>query len=153
MGAAAGRALRHLQRPQVARADHAARPRLHPRQRRALTRVKRPHLLRSARNVGGAVCEINLFFTEIDGDDNTRIIIPNGKLWGEIVRVPKRNDTTWIELRFQRPANDDIGAAIARLGELIQRDKRVLGSSTSASRASATAITRWPSISGCPGAT
>src|SRR3954464_14137843 len=25
-------------------------------------------------NVGGSVCEINLFFTEIDGDDNARII-------------------------------------------------------------------------------
>src|SRR3954470_3811066 len=76
-------------------------------------------------NVGGSVCEINLFFTEIDGDDNARIIIPNGKLWGEIVRVPTRNDTTRIELTFQRPANDDIGAAIARLREMIGRDKRV----------------------------
>jgi small conductance mechanosensitive channel len=80
-------------------------------------------------NVGGAVREINLFFTEIDGDDNTRIIIPNGKLWGDIVRVPTRNDTARVELRFQRPANDDIGAAIARLEELIQRDKRVLRAS------------------------
>jgi small conductance mechanosensitive channel len=77
-------------------------------------------------NVGGTVCEINLFFTEIDGDDNARIIIPNGKLWGEIVRVPTRNDTARLELHFQRPANDDIGAAIGRLRELIQRDKRVL---------------------------
>ena len=42
------------------------------------------------------------------------------------MRVPSRNDTTRIELAFQRPANDDIGAAIARLKELIQRDKRAL---------------------------
>lgn len=79
-----------------------------------------------AGGVSGTVCEINLFFTEIDGDDNARIIIPNGKLWGEIVRVPTRNDTARLELRFQRPANDDIGAAIARLRELIARDQRVL---------------------------
>lgn len=77
-------------------------------------------------NVGGDVCEINLFFTEIDGDDNTRIIIPNGKLWGEIVRVPTRNDTARLDLRFQRPVSEDVGAAIARLEELIGRDKRVL---------------------------
>ena len=76
--------------------------------------------------VGGAVCEINLFFTEIDGDNNARIIIPNGKLWGEIVRVPTRNDSARVELRFQRPANDDMGAAITRLRDLVQRDKRVL---------------------------
>lgn len=77
-------------------------------------------------NVGGAVREINLFFTEIDSDDNTRIIIPNGKLWGEIVRVPTRNDTARIDFSFQRPGNDDIGTAIGSLGELLQRDKRVL---------------------------
>lgn len=75
--------------------------------------------------VAGTMREINLFFTEIDSDDNTRIIIPNGKLWGEIVRVPTRNDTARIDLRFQRPANDDVATAIARLQELIQRDKRV----------------------------
>jgi small conductance mechanosensitive channel len=76
--------------------------------------------------VAGTTREINLFFTEIDGDDNTRIIIPNGKLWGEIVRVPTRNDTARLDLRFPRPANDDSSAAIARLKELIERDKRVL---------------------------
>jgi small conductance mechanosensitive channel len=77
-------------------------------------------------NVAGSVREINLFFSEIDGDDNTRIVIPNGKLWGEIVRVPTRNNTARIELHFPRPANEDVGAAIGRLHELIQRDKRVL---------------------------
>jgi small conductance mechanosensitive channel len=76
--------------------------------------------------VGGTITEINLFFTEIDGDDDVRIVIPNGKLWGEIVRVPTRNDTARLELRFQRPAKDDVGTAIARLRELIERDRRVL---------------------------
>jgi small conductance mechanosensitive channel len=76
--------------------------------------------------VGGTVCEVNLFYTEIDGDDNSRIIIPNGKLWGEIVRVPTRNDTARIELHFQRPASEEVGAAIARLKELIEQDKRVV---------------------------
>jgi len=76
--------------------------------------------------VAGAICEINLFYTEIDGDDNARIVIPNGKLWGEIVRVPTRNDTARIDLHYQRPDNEDIGTAIARLKELIERDKRVL---------------------------
>src|SRR5215468_3109679 len=76
--------------------------------------------------VAGAVQEINLFYTEIDGDDNARIIIPNGKLWGEIVRVPTRNDTSRIDLHYPRPANDDVGAAIGRLKSVIQRDKRIL---------------------------
>ena len=76
--------------------------------------------------VAGTTQEINLFYTEIDADDNTRIVIPNGKLWGEIVHVPTRNDTARIDVRYQRPANEDIGPAIARLKQAIERDKRVL---------------------------
>lgn len=76
--------------------------------------------------VAGRVREINLFFSEIDMDDNTRAVVPNGKLWGEIVRVPTRNDTARIDLRVPRPANDDVGAAIARLGGIIARDERVM---------------------------
>ena len=77
-------------------------------------------------NAAGTICEVSLFYTELDGDDNARIVIPNGKLWGEIVRVPTRNDTTRLELRFPRPGNEDVGAAIGRLRELIERDRRVL---------------------------
>jgi len=40
--------------------------------------------------------------------------------------VPTRNDTARLDLKFQRQAGDDIGTAIARLRELIERDKRVL---------------------------
>ena len=76
--------------------------------------------------VTGIAREINLFFTEIDGDDNTRVIIPNGKLWGEIVKVPTRNETARLEFRVPRPANEDVGTAISRLTSLIERDPRVL---------------------------
>jgi small conductance mechanosensitive channel len=76
--------------------------------------------------VAGTAQEVNLFFTEIDGDDNARIIIPNGKLWGEIVRVPTRNNVARIDLRHPRPVDEDIGAAIARAKELIEKDKRVV---------------------------
>jgi small conductance mechanosensitive channel len=75
--------------------------------------------------VAGTAQEVNLFYTEIDGDDGARIIIPNGKLWGEIVRVPTRNSTARIELRLPRPGSEDIGSAIARLKDVLGRDKRV----------------------------
>ena len=76
--------------------------------------------------VGGTAREINLFVTEIDGDDNTRVIIPNGKLWGEIVKVPTRNDTARLEFRVPRPANEDVDTSIGRLQKLIERDARIL---------------------------
>ncbi len=79
-----------------------------------------------ASGVIGITRAINLFYTELDTDENLRVIIPNGKLWGDIVRIHNRNSTQRLELKYQRPANDDIGAAIARLKELIQRDHRVL---------------------------
>jgi small conductance mechanosensitive channel len=73
----------------------------------------------------GIVREVNLFYSEIDTDDNVRVIVPNGKLWGEIVKVPSRNETERVELRFTRPLSDDIETAIARVREIVSHDKRV----------------------------
>jgi small conductance mechanosensitive channel len=73
----------------------------------------------------GTAREINLFYSELDTDDNVRVIFPNGKLWGEIVRVPSRNDTERVELKFTRPNSDDIGIAIARVQDLVNRDRRI----------------------------
>ncbi len=78
-----------------------------------------------AQGVVGRTREINLFYSEIDTDDNVRVIIPNGKLWGEVVKIPSRNDTERVELKFTRPASDDVSAVIARLRDVITRDKRV----------------------------
>ena len=68
-----------------------------------------------AAGVVGVIREVNLFYSEIDTDDNVRVVIPNGKLWGEIVKVPSRNETERVELRFTRPLSDDIETAIARV--------------------------------------
>ncbi len=77
-------------------------------------------------NVAGTTREINLFFTEIDSDDNTRIIIPNGKLWGEITRVPTRNDSTRLDFRMTRPADDDTNATIERLRAALEGHPHVM---------------------------
>lgn len=78
-----------------------------------------------AGGVVGIVREINLFYSELDTDDNVRVIFPNGKLWGEIVRVPSRNDTERVELKFTRPMSDDIETAVSRLRELVKKDSRI----------------------------
>jgi small conductance mechanosensitive channel len=75
--------------------------------------------------VSGTTRMINLFFTEIDTDDNVRVIIPNGMLWGQVVRVPTRNERRRLDIRVPRPANDDVGGAIERLKDVIERDRRV----------------------------
>lgn len=79
-----------------------------------------------AAGIVGTMREINLFYSELDTDDNVRVIFPNGKLWGEIVKVPSRNDTERVELKFTRPISDDPEIAIARLQELVKRDRRIV---------------------------
>ncbi len=102
-------------------------------------------------NVGGTAREINLFFTEIDGDDNARVIIPNGKLWGEIVRVPTRNDTTRIDLPFQRPPMTMSAPPSARLKESDRaRQARPEGRRHRRRERRRPTTTRWLPISGCP---
>ena len=54
-----------------------------------------------------------------------RIVFPNGELWGKVVKVPSRNDTERVELKFTRPITDDVGMAIDRIKEIIARDKRI----------------------------
>ncbi len=73
----------------------------------------------------GIVREINLFYSELDTDDNVRVIFPNGKLWGDVVKVPSRNDTERVELKFTRPLSDDIETAVTRVQELVAQDRRI----------------------------
>jgi small conductance mechanosensitive channel len=73
----------------------------------------------------GSVREINLFYSELDTDDNVRVIFPNGKLWGEIVKVPSRNDTERVELKFTRPLSDDLETAVAYVQKLVKQDGRI----------------------------
>lgn len=73
----------------------------------------------------GRIREINLFYSELDTDANVRVVFPNGSLWGAIVKVPSRNDTERVELKFTRPLADDVGLAIDRMQEIVSQDKRV----------------------------
>jgi small conductance mechanosensitive channel len=78
-----------------------------------------------AGGVVGTIREVNLFYSELDTDDNVRIVFPNGELWGKIVKVPSRNDTERVELRFTRALTDDVGIAIDRIKEIVDRDRRI----------------------------
>jgi small conductance mechanosensitive channel len=73
----------------------------------------------------GTIREINLFYSELDTDDNVRIVFPNGLLWGQVVKVPSRNNTERVEIKFTRPIEEDAGIAIDRIKALVERDKRI----------------------------
>jgi small conductance mechanosensitive channel len=78
-----------------------------------------------AGGIVGTVREVNLFYSELDTDNNVRVVVPNGKLWGEIVKIPSRNDSERVELKFSRPLDDDIETAIGRVREIVNHDRRV----------------------------
>src|SRR5471030_485793 len=52
----------------------------------------------------GTIREVNLFYSEIDSDDNVRIVFPNGELWGKVVKVPSRNDTERVNSDSPAPS-------------------------------------------------
>jgi small conductance mechanosensitive channel len=78
-----------------------------------------------AAGVVGTIREVNLFYSELDTDDNVRIVFPNGLLWGQVVKVPSRNDTERVELKFTRPITDDVGLATDRIKQIVDHDKRI----------------------------
>ncbi len=78
-----------------------------------------------AGGVIGTIREINLFYGELDTDDNVRVVVPNSELWGKVVKVPSRNDTERVELKFTRPLTDDIGLAIDRVKSIVEHDRRI----------------------------
>jgi small conductance mechanosensitive channel len=78
-----------------------------------------------AAGVVGTIREVNLFYSELDTDDNVRIVFPNGELWGKVVKVPSRNDTERVELRFTRPLGDDVALSVDRIRHIVEQDKRI----------------------------
>lgn len=43
--------------------------------------------------VAGTIVIVNVFYSELEAPDGVRVVIPNGKLWGEIVKVTRRSGT------------------------------------------------------------
>jgi len=75
----------------------------------------------------GSIQVINLFYAEIETVDGSRVVLPNGKLWGEIVRVHTRDNLRRLDLHVQMPRDENIGAALGFVRDLIKSDKRVRG--------------------------
>jgi len=78
-----------------------------------------------AAGIIGTIREVNLFYSELDTDNNVRVVVPNGSLWGAVVKVPSRNDDERVDLKFTRPIADDIGMTIDAVRSIVEHDKRI----------------------------
>jgi len=74
----------------------------------------------------GTVKEVNLFTTILSTPDNIKIMIPNNKLFGDIIKNVSAYDTRRVDLMIGIGYSSDIQKAIDVITNLIKEDSRIL---------------------------
>lgn len=79
-----------------------------------------------AAGVAGTVKEIRLFNTILATPDNIKVIVPNGKISGDIIKNISGNDTRRVDLVIGIGYDSSIKKAVEILTERVKADTRVL---------------------------
>ena len=79
-----------------------------------------------AAGIMGSVKEISIFSTTLATPDNVRIIVPNGKLYGDIIKNYTGNDTRRVDMTIGIAYDADIDKAMAIIHDLLGKDQRVM---------------------------
>lgn len=79
-----------------------------------------------AAGVSGKVHHMNLVSTTIVTFDNQKLIVPNNKIWGDVIRNVNAAENRRVDLTFGIGYGDDIAAAEALLNEIIEAHELVL---------------------------
>jgi small conductance mechanosensitive channel len=74
----------------------------------------------------GTVKEIGLFTTEFSTPDNVKILVPNGKLFGDVITNWSVYDTRRVDLVVGIGYNSDIQKAYEVIEGLLKEDSRIL---------------------------
>lgn len=80
-----------------------------------------------AAGVAGTVKSIGLFTTELATPDNKKIIVPNGKIFDDVITNYAGYDTRRLDLVFGISYADDIDKAISLIKSEVEKEQRVLG--------------------------
>jgi small conductance mechanosensitive channel len=76
--------------------------------------------------VAGIVKEIQLFTTELATPDNVKILVPNGKIYGDIIKNFSANDTRRVDLVIGIGYGSSIQKALEVVTKLIKKETRIL---------------------------
>ncbi len=76
--------------------------------------------------VKGRVEEINLTMTVMRTGDNAKLIVPNGKIWGNVVRNNSDRETRRLDLVVGISYEADIEKAKRVIREILERNDKVL---------------------------
>jgi len=79
-----------------------------------------------AAGVAGVVKEVHLFNTIINTPDNIKVIVPNSKIYGDVIKNVTGNDTRRIDLVIGISYNSPIGKAMEVAMNVMKQDERVL---------------------------
>ena len=74
----------------------------------------------------GTIEEIQMLYTQLKTPDNIKVVIPNGKLMGDIIINYSANNTRRAEWIFGVGYNDDMKKVRSILNSLIEGEKRIL---------------------------
>ncbi len=93
--------------------------------------VFRPYRLGDFVEAGGAtgtVNEISLFTTILNTPDNVRVMVPNGKIFGDTIRNISAEPTRRVDMVVGIGYGSDITKAIKYIGDVLAGDSRILNS-------------------------
>ncbi|MEJ2186850.1 MAG: mechanosensitive ion channel [Gemmatimonadota bacterium] len=76
--------------------------------------------------VGGTVKEVQLFNTVLATPDNVMVVVPNGKVYGDIISNYSAYDTRRMDLTIGISYDADIGRAMAAAQEVVKGEARIL---------------------------
>lgn len=79
-----------------------------------------------ASGVAGAVDTVGIFTTTLNTPDNVRIVLPNGTVWGQVIKNYATNDTRRVDLVMGISYDDDIGTAIETINKVLENEPRLL---------------------------
>jgi small conductance mechanosensitive channel len=76
--------------------------------------------------VRGKVDRMSLVSTTILTFDNERLVVPNKKIWGDVIKNVTAQDVRRVDLRFGLSYSDDISRAETVLSDILQGHDKVL---------------------------
>lgn len=74
----------------------------------------------------GTVQEIGIFMTQLNTPDNVRVIVPNGAIFGKIIKNYATNDVRRMDMVMGISYTDDIGKAVDTIKRVLKDSPMVL---------------------------
>ena len=74
----------------------------------------------------GKVSDMSLVSTTVLSFDNQKLIVPNRKIWGDVIKNVTSESTRRVDLTFRISYGDDIERAERALQEIVERNEHVL---------------------------